>query len=81
MATERPSRGDQATPGYAGHRGDVQKGEAALPRAMLAGGIPRIVVLDENAVYDHYMRRLNRVWMRRIKVRVCVCLVRCMQHT
>lgn len=51
-----------------GNRGDFREGEAARPRALLASGIPRIAVLDENAVYDHYMRRLNRVWMRRIKV-------------
>lgn len=43
-------------------------GASGLPRAMLASGIPRIVIMDENAVYDHYMRRLNRVWMRRIQV-------------
>lgn len=52
-----------------GAKGNVQESEAALPRAMLASGIPRVVILDENAVYDHYMRRLNRVWTRRIKVR------------
>lgn len=46
----------------------VARSERALPTALAANGIPRIVVLDENAVYDHYMRRLNRVWMKRIKV-------------
>lgn len=71
------SSSDQATPDsdvMPANRGGVQESEAALPRASLASGIPRIVILDENAVFDHYMRRLNRVWMRRIKVCVlCVC--------
>lgn len=48
------------------------RSEDALPAALAASGIPRIVVLDENAVYDHYMRRLNRVWMKRIKVYILV---------
>lgn len=52
----------------------VQNCEAAPPCALPAAGIPRIVILDENAVYDHYMRRLNRVWARRMKVS---CSVRC----
>lgn len=51
-------------------KGGAERSEYALPAALAASGIPRIVVLDENAVYDHYMRRLNRVWMKRIKVRV-----------
>lgn len=62
--------GDQP-PGHdvmPGDRDGVPKSEAALPRALMASGVPRIVILDENAVYDHYMRRLNRAWMRRIKV-------------
>lgn len=42
--------------------------DTARPSSLLASGVPRIVILDENAVYDHYMRRLNEVWMRRIKV-------------
>ncbi|CAM9091747.1 unnamed protein product, partial [Hapterophycus canaliculatus] len=41
--------------------------DTAPPCSLLASGVPRIVILDENAVYDHYMRRLNRVWMRRMK--------------
>lgn len=70
MTNKCPLASEQ-TPGYdvlPGNRGGVQGGEAALPHALLASGIPRIAILDENAVYDHYMRRLNRVWMRRIKV-------------
>lgn len=51
----------------------VHNSEAALPRPLLASGVPRIVILDENSVYDHYMRRLNRVWMRRIKVCAVLC--------
>lgn len=61
----------QSTPGndaMPGDRDGVQNSEAALPRAVLPSGVPRIVVLDENSVFDHYMRRLNRVWKRRIKV-------------
>lgn len=71
MVVECPSTAEQAAPGchvMPENRGDVQESEAAVPRALMASGIPRIVILDENAVYDHYMRRLNRVWMRRIKV-------------
>ncbi|CAN0089431.1 unnamed protein product, partial [Discosporangium mesarthrocarpum] len=30
--------------------------------------IPRVVILDENAVYAHFMRRLNNIWMQRVKV-------------
>lgn len=57
-----------------GNINDVQElGVSELPRAMLASGIPRIVIMDENAVYDHYMRRLNRVWMRRIQARKIIC--------
>lgn len=33
-----------------------------------ASGIPKIVILDENQMYAHYMRRLNREWMRHIEV-------------
>ena len=53
------------------NRSDTRKVEHAVPRSGLGGDIPRIVILDENAVYDHYMRRLNRVWMRRVKVGRC----------
>lgn len=78
MTTECPSLVEQATPGcdvMPGPRGDVHESEATVPRALLASGIPRIVILDENAVYDHYMRRLNTVWMRRIKV--CILYDEC----
>lgn len=37
--------------------------------AIAADGIPRTVILDEHQVCDHYMRRINRVWTRRIEVR------------
>lgn len=61
-------------PAVHGNINDVQElGVSELPRAMLASGIPRIVIMDENAVYDHYMRRLNRVWMRRIQVGKIIC--------
>lgn len=46
----------------------MHSSDSALPRATITGGIPRIDIMNENAVYDHYLRRLNRVWMRRIKV-------------
>lgn len=46
----------------------LQNCEATPPCALPAADIPRVVILDENAVYDHYMRRLNRVWARRMKV-------------
>lgn len=62
---QQSTRGHDAMPG---DRDGVQTSEVAAPRALLASGVPRIVILDENSVYDHYMRRLNRVWMRRIKV-------------
>ncbi|CAM9310736.1 unnamed protein product, partial [Ectocarpus sp. 13 AM-2016] len=45
----------------------LQNCAATPPCALPAADIPRVVVLDENAVYDHYMRRLNRVWARRMK--------------
>lgn len=56
---------DPTIPNY---KGGAERSEYALPAALAAGGIPSIAVLDENAVYEHYMRRLNRVWMKRIKV-------------
>lgn len=71
MMSDRVARAQQSTHGHDAIRGDkdgVQNSEAEAPRALLASGVPRIVILDENSVYDHYMRRLNRLWMRRIKV-------------
>lgn len=60
----------QATSGHDDIPGDKndKNSETAPPRSLLGSGVPRIVILDENAVYDHYMRRLSKVWMRRIKV-------------
>lgn len=37
-----------------------------------ASGIPKIVILDENQMYAHYMRRLNREWMRHIEVSLSI---------
>lgn len=72
LGSSRP-RNDPAGPG---DMDGVQGRTSALPGAGMASGIPRIAILDENAVYDHYMRRLNRVWMRRIKVQQDIISIR-----
>jgi len=68
MANEYASSEGQSSPdGKYATSGDRSSAHT-VKDATASGKIPRIVILDENAVYDHYMRRLNRVWMRRIKV-------------